>query len=70
MPKHENVTERLKTMAIETLKPLWRSIKFRCDELPPNAGSMRFSSRFQGILPMSPPPEGFGHVAYLLQTTG
>jgi len=42
------------------------TVKFRCDELPPNDASMRFSSRFQGILPMSPPPVRFGHVAYLL----
>jgi hypothetical protein len=44
-------------MAIGTLGG---TVKFRCDELPPNDASMRFSSRFQGILPMSPPPAGFG----------
>jgi hypothetical protein len=44
-------------MAIGTLGG---AVKFRCDELPPNDASMRFSSRFQGILPMSPPPAGFG----------
>ena len=56
MPKLENVTERLKKVPIETLKPLLRTVKLRCDELPPKEGSMRFRSRFQGILPMSPPP--------------
>ena len=50
-------------MAIGTLGG---TIKFGCDELPPNDASMRFSSRFLEILPNTPPMVRFGHVAYLL----
>jgi hypothetical protein len=56
----------IRLFGLRAIRTLGGTVKFRCDELPPNDASMRFSSRFQGILPMSPPLARFGHVAYLL----